>query len=148
MLGALGVLPGDRAGPGLLSPEASLYGARFRPVVDKGIMANTTKKVRATWDFGSVWGWDFPMAAMAAARAGLPALALEFLLMDSPKNQYLPNGCNYQRENLPAYFPGNGGLLAAVAMMAGGWSGSVGEAPGFPKDGKWGVRCEGFREFI
>jgi hypothetical protein len=30
-------------------------------------------------------------------------------------------------------------------MMAGGWDGSKGPAPGFPKDGKWTVRAEGFK---
>src|SRR5438046_7490751 len=35
-------------------------------------------------------------------------------------NRYLPNGHNWQRANLPCYLPGNGGLLYAVAMMAGG----------------------------
>jgi len=29
-------------------------------------------------------------------------------------------------------------------MMCGGWDGSEGEAPGFPKDGSWTVRYEGF----
>ena len=41
------------------------------------------------------------------------------------------------------YFPSNGALLTAVAMMCGGWDGSEGEAPGFPKDGSWTVRYEG-----
>lgn len=42
------------------------------------------------------------------------------------------------------YFPSNGALLTAVAMMAAGWDGSSGEAPGFPQDGSWTVRAEGF----
>jgi hypothetical protein len=42
------------------------------------------------------------------------------------------------------YLPGNGALLSAVAMMAGGWDGApVGNAPGFPHDGSWVVRSEG-----
>ena len=32
--------------------------------------------------------------------------------------------------------------LLAVAMMAGGWDGSTGPAPGFPRKG-WKVRVEG-----
>jgi hypothetical protein len=59
--------------------------------------------------------------------------------MDTPKNRYLPNGHNYQREGLTIYLPGNGGLLAAVAMMAAGWDGASGHAPGFPRD-RWRVR--------
>jgi hypothetical protein len=42
------------------------------------------------------------------------------------------------------YFPSNGALLTAVAMMAGGWDGSTGHAPGFPQNGKWEVKAEGF----
>jgi protein-glucosylgalactosylhydroxylysine glucosidase len=65
-------------------------------------------------------------------------------MMDAPKNRYLPNGHNYQDDRLPLYLPGNGGLLAAVAMMAAGWDGAPPvEAPGFPKDGNWTVRYEG-----
>jgi hypothetical protein len=41
------------------------------------------------------------------------------------------------------YFPANGGLLYAVAMMAAGWDGSPKtSAPGFPTRG-WKVRWEG-----
>jgi hypothetical protein len=54
------------------------------------------------------------------------------------------DGPGYSRA-AETYFPSNGALLAAVAMMAGGWDGSTGSAPGFPKDGKWRVRAEGFR---
>ena len=35
-----------------------------------------------TWQWDRSWGWDFPMAAMAAARTGQPELALDFLLLD------------------------------------------------------------------
>jgi hypothetical protein len=55
-----------------------------------------------------------------------------------------PDGPGYRRA-AETYFPSNGSLLAAVAMMAGGWDGSKGPAPGFPKDGKWTVRAEGFK---
>jgi hypothetical protein len=55
-----------------------------------------------------------------------------------------PDGPGYRRA-AETYFPSNGSLLAAVAMMAGGWDGSKGPAPGFPKDGKWTVHAEGFK---
>ena len=65
--------------------------------------------------------------------------------MDAPKNRYLTNGHNYQRENLPLYLPGNGGLLYAVALMAGGWDGGPSATvPGFPR-GTWNVRAEGIQ---
>ncbi|MDR0726138.1 MAG: hypothetical protein LBF59_09075, partial [Prevotellaceae bacterium] len=42
------------------------------------------------------------------------------------------------------YFPSNGGLLYAVAMMAAGWDGAPNvHAPGFPDNGSWSVRFEG-----
>jgi hypothetical protein len=68
------------------------------------------------------------------------------LFLESPKNRYLANGHNYQSARLPVYLPGNGGLLAAVALMAAGWDGGPDRsAPGFPDNGKWKVRWEGLR---
>ncbi|GIU79910.1 MAG: hypothetical protein KatS3mg005_3148 [Bryobacteraceae bacterium] len=127
LLGALGLLPGGMA--------------------DSETMRRTLLKVRETWQWEHTWGWDYPLAAMTAARVGEPALAIEFLLMDTPKNRYHPNGHNYQRPGLTIYLPGNGGLLAAAAMMAAGWDGAPARhAPGFPNDGRWTVRWEGLHK--
>ncbi|MNU51540.1 hypothetical protein D3C71_405340 [compost metagenome] len=52
-----------------------------------------------------------------------------------------PDGAGYRRA-AETYFPSNGSLLMAVGLMAGGWDGSTGHAPGFPRDG-WTVRVEG-----
>jgi hypothetical protein len=110
-------------------------------------MARTLKKVIQSWDWESVWGWDFPLMAMTAARVGRPDLAIDCLLMNSPKNSYLRNGHNYQNDRLPVYLPGNGGLLAAVAMMAAGWDGCPEtHAPGFPQNKNWNVRFEGLHQ--
>lgn len=125
MLGAFGMLPGKK--------------------VNTAIMSNTLDKVLERWKLEETWGWDFPMMAMTAARLGRPELAIEILLMDSPKNGYLPNGHNRQgmRCDLPLYLPGNGGLLFAVAMMAAGWDDCKDkDAPGFPKNGEWQVEWE------
>jgi hypothetical protein len=66
--------------------------------------------------------------------------------MDAAKNAFRRNGHNHQRPGLTIYLPGNGGLLAAVAMMAAGWDGAPDRhAPGFPSDGSWTVRWEGLR---
>ena len=54
-----------------------------------------------------------------------------------------PDGAGYRRA-AETYFPSNGSLLWAVGLMAGGWDGSTGHAPGFPKDG-WTVRVEGIK---
>ena len=115
MLGALGVLPGRK--------------------VDRETMRRTLKKVLAEWKWPETWGWDFPMVAMTAASLGESALAVNALMMDTPKNTWLPNGHNWQRANLPCYLPGNGGLLLAVAHMVRNQS--------FPKP--WNVRHEGFQ---
>jgi hypothetical protein len=123
MLGALGILPGEGVG--------------------RESMRRTLDRVMKEWRWEQTWGWDYPMAAMTAARLGEPMMALDVLLMETEKNRYLPNGHNWQRPNLPCYLPGNGGLLYAVAMMAAGWRGAPPtHAPGFPADGSWRVNRE------
>ncbi len=123
MLGALGMLPGHG--------------------VDREVMRRTLKKVMKEWQWDKTWGWDYPLTAMTAARLGETEIAVDALLMPAAKNRYLPNGHNWQRDNLPCYLPGNGGLLYAAALMAGGWRGSKpGPAPGFPTDGAWSVKSE------
>jgi hypothetical protein len=107
-------------------------------------MRGTLKKVMETWNWNRTWGWDYPLTAMTAARVGEPDIAIEALLMDVQKNSYLNNGHNYQDERLTLYLPGNGGLLAAIAMMAAGWDGAPdSHAPGFPQNDNWKVRWEG-----
>jgi hypothetical protein len=131
MLAMLGMLPGEG--------------------VDRSVMNATLDKVLSVWDRESLWGWDFPMMAMCAARLGRPKDAVELLLMESPKNTWLSNGHNAQadREDLPLYLPGNGGLLLAAAMMAAGWDGDGGgSAPGFPGDGSFRVQAENLRKYI
>ncbi|WP_369068326.1 hypothetical protein [Kineococcus terrestris] len=125
MLGALGVVPDTG-------------------LVDPAVVRASLHDVLADWDWASAWGWDFPATAMTAARVGEPGLAVDVLLAPHAKNHHLPSGHNHQSPVLPAYLPGNGGLLAAVALMAGGWDGDGGRpAPGFPDDGSWDVRAEG-----
>lgn len=103
----------------------------------------------AGWRWDRTWGWDYPMVAMTAARLNEPHLAVDALMMPTAKNGYLPNGHNWQRGSLPVYLPGNGGLLTAVALMAGGWDGAgTRHAPGFPADGSWSVRSEGLRPWL
>lgn len=124
VLGALGILPESR-------------------LVEKDIMKNTFDWIWKKWNWDKTWGWDYPMTAMCAARLGMPEKAVGALFMDKRTNTYLVNGHNYQDDRLRIYLPGNGGLLAAVAMMCAGWDGSKGNCPGFPKNGKWKVRWEG-----
>lgn len=125
MLCAFGMLPGS--------------------MVNKDVMEATLNRVLSSWNFERMWGWDFPVMAMTAARIGKPDMAVDILLMDASKNIYLPNGHNKQgdREDLIVYLPGNGALLIVIAIMAAGWDENLNEhAPGFPKDGKWKVKLE------
>ncbi|MFE4196356.1 hypothetical protein ACFRJ9_10865 [Paenarthrobacter sp. NPDC056912] len=111
-------------------------------LIDPDIMRATVTDVLADWDWGSTWGWDYPVMAMTAARLEDPEAAVDALLLDAGKNTVLPNGHNRQTDSLPLYLPGNGGLLAAVALMAAGWDNGPGRhAPGFPAD--WTVAWEG-----
>ncbi|MES2921778.1 MAG: hypothetical protein V4819_09530, partial [Verrucomicrobiota bacterium] len=114
------------------------------PLIDPPTMSRTLDWVNKVWQWETTWGWDYPTMAMTAARLGRPDDAINALFMNVQKNTYLPNGHNYQDKRLPIYLPGNGGLLAAAALMAAGWDGApTKDAPGFPKDGKWKVRSEG-----
>jgi hypothetical protein len=120
LIGAFGMLPGDG--------------------VDKQIMDKTLLKVNEKWRLNQTWGWDFPMLAMCAAKLGRGDMAVNYLL-DYPGFTLEDHGLVDGGGPFP-YFPGNGGLLYAVAMMAAGWDGSSGDQPGFPKDGSWIVKYE------
>ena len=123
LAGALGMLPGDG--------------------VDMPTMERSLQRVLEMWQWDRAWGWDFGNTAMCAARIGRPDLAINALLIDSVKNRYLPNGHNYQRENLPAYLPGNGALLCAMAMICGQRPGqTTRSAPGFR------IRAESIADFL
>ena len=125
MLMALGVLPGDG--------------------LDEETMRATLHRVIECWDYSALWGWDFAVMAMTAARLGEPELAVDILMKETPKNAYVASGNNNQtiRKDLPLYLPGNGSLLLAAAMMAAGYSGCGRPCPGFPDDGNWKVEYEG-----
>lgn len=122
LIGTYGMLPGDG--------------------VDVETLKRTLDKIAATWNFDYTWGWDFPMLAMASARCGRPEQALDYLL--HPYKGFLFDEHGLATGGPFPYLPSNGALLTTVAMMAAGWDGSSGEAPGFPKDGSWVVKAEGF----
>ena len=116
----------------------------FTDGVDKQTAKRTVEKICKEWNWADTWGWDFPWSAMAAARVGLPDMAVEVLLKEVKKNSYTLNGINDGW-----YFPGNGGLLYAVAMMAAGWDGApLKNAPGFPDNGQWVVKWEGLKKAL
>ena len=104
-------------------------------LVDHKILGNSLDTIMKKWNWNTCWGWDFPLLAMSAAAIDRPEQAIDFLMMEAPKNRYLANGHNFQDPGrLMIYLPGNGGLLSAVAMMC--------TSDRFPKNGKWNVRWE------
>ncbi len=121
-----------------------VYGCMPGTGVDKKTMGRTyldlTKGLKS---WAQMWGCDFPMLAMTAARLGRPSEAVDWLLYSHARNEYRSNGHLLQTPGIPVYLPANGGLLWAVAMMAAGWEGGPERnAPGFPES--WNVRCVGF----
>lgn len=138
---------------GLLPPQA--------PYTDRPTMERTLDAVLAHWDWAAkIWGWDYPMIAMTAARLGRPETAVEILLRNGPNNIYLPNGhapvrsdtkvdpnapAGARKREIAVYLPANGSFLAAAALMIAGWDGATEEFPGIPKDGTWKVRAEGLK---
>ncbi|RAK50828.1 hypothetical protein [Phenylobacterium deserti] len=145
------------------------YGLIGADRIDPETMRRTFRATEDVWDIRQTWGWDFPMIAMTAARLGEPEKAVDWLFADLKNNQWGvsgmtprvhldehadaftptasadvgPDGPGYRRA-AETYFPSNGSLLLAVGMMAAGWEGSKGAAPGFPQTG-WKVRAEGIR---
>ncbi|OCX51688.1 hypothetical protein BEL04_16865 [Mucilaginibacter sp. PPCGB 2223] len=118
----------------------------YTPMMDTTVMRNTLNLIWKVWDWPKTWGWDFPMTAMTATRLNMPEKAIDALFMPIMTNTYLSNGHNYQDKRLTLYLPGNGGLLAAVAMMCAGWDGCQVKNPGFPKNGQWKVKWEGLQK--
>jgi hypothetical protein len=127
LIGAYGMLPGDG--------------------VDLPTMDRTLTAIEQKWNFKYTWGWDFPMLAMCAARLGHGDKAIDFLT-NYPSFTFDEHGLSGGGVSPFPYFPANGGLLYAVALMAAGWDGSNGNAPGFPKDGSWVVKYEGLKKAL
>ncbi len=132
--------------PSMIGAFGLIDGGRTEPEV----MKRTLEKILECWDYPTLWGWDFAMMAMTAVRLNEPELAVKILLMDTPKNHYLPNGHNMQltRNDLPLYLPGNGSLLLAAAIMTAGYPGCIRKTPGFPEDGNWVVEYEDIEPFL
>ncbi|TAQ90797.1 hypothetical protein B7494_g868 [Chlorociboria aeruginascens] len=103
------------------------------------IMKNTAARIWAEWEFDDLYGWDFPMLAMNAARLHNPDKAIAFLTHEY--FQFDDVGMPIGGTIVPTpYFPASSSLLLAVAMLASGWDGHPGQH--FPE--KWVVKTEGF----
>jgi hypothetical protein len=122
---------------------AGIYGLLPGDGADVETMRRSLEGMMKHWSFDRVWGWDFPMLAMCAARLGQPELAVDLLVHKSPNFQFADSGL--ATGGPWPYFPSNGSLLYAVGLMAAGWDGGAEDkpAPGFPVE--WNVKAEGFR---
>ncbi|ETS78757.1 hypothetical protein PFICI_08610 [Pestalotiopsis fici W106-1] len=118
---------------GLLPPPSS------GPPLNMTIVQNTHDKIASLWDIGDCWGWDFPMLAMNSLRLGDIDQAIAYLL--HPLFEFDDAGYPIGGVRVATpYFPGSGGFLLAMAMMAGGWDGNEGSQ--FPRE--WNAKVEGF----
>eukprot|EP00937_MAST-01D_sp_MAST-1D-sp2_P007010 g7010.t1 len=134
--------------PMVLGALGMIDGRAVSPPLDAQLMNATLAYSIEGWDWAGTWGWDYPMWAFSMMRLGWRSGAVvDMLLRAEEKNAYLANGHNFQSSGLACYLPGNGGLLAAVAMMAGGYTGAGGrhQAVGFPE--AWGAVSEGFKAY-
>jgi hypothetical protein len=132
-------------------PTSMIYALGYvpkTPLIDTAIMHNTFDEVlrRSPNGFDRWVSWSMGQGANTAVRLGEYETAVNIITNDAPKARFLPQG--YVRrpaepDGCPAYMPVNGSFLNAIGLMAGGWDGAEGNAPGFPKDGKWVVRAEG-----
>ena len=110
--------------------------------LDRQAMRNTLHAVANIGNVQASVTWGTAMFAMCAARLNEPDAAVQLLAGKYEHNPFMVSGYTVRRpEQTPMYMPANGGWLSAVAMMAAGWDGSTGYAPGFPKT--WKVRYEG-----
>jgi hypothetical protein len=134
---------------------------------DRETMRRTLDAVIKDWDLRQTWGWDWPMLAMTATRLDEPEKAVNFLLWDAKNFNFgtsgmtprvhldqnvaellsnapatSPDGPGYRRA-ADTYFPSNGSLLLAVALMVAGGSDVHELNPGFPPNGQWIVHSEG-----
>jgi hypothetical protein len=118
-----------------------LYGALPGRDIDRDAMRNTLHAASRDAGPQNRVTWGTAMLAMCAARLNEPERAIQLLAGPFGENPFRVSGYTIRRpEQTPIYMPANGGWLSAVAMMAAGWDGSSGHAPGFPRN--WKVRSE------
>ncbi|MFU8852060.1 hypothetical protein ACNAW0_13925 [Micromonospora sp. SL1-18] len=125
------------------------YGMLPGDGVDVPTMRDTAQRVYGTWKMNNLYGWDFALLAMNAARLGDPDRAVDFLLHEQFRFTDTGHPASGVSSVPSPYFPSAGGLLYAAAMMTAGWDGAPkATAPGFPSDGRWTVRSEGLSPAI
>ncbi|KAJ9191527.1 hypothetical protein DTO164E3_8813 [Paecilomyces variotii] len=118
--------------------------SRAPDILNRTILTATAVEVARAWNFTDCWGWDFPMLAMNSVRLGDVDAAVRYLVDEYFQFDDVGMPIGSEGKAPTPYFPGSGGLLQAVAMMAGGWGGEdTGFVPAFPRD--WMARVEKFK---
>ncbi len=132
-------------------PTSMLMVLGFMPqtaIVDPATVHRTFTEVTRRNGIERWVSWAMGQGALTAARLGEAETAVAILTSPAPAARFMNNGHVRRPKEpagCPAYLPVNASLLLAVGTMAGGWEGAPeGPAPGFPKDGRWTVRAEGF----
>ncbi|KFY79497.1 hypothetical protein V499_01509 [Pseudogymnoascus sp. VKM F-103] len=115
------------------------------PAVDHEVARRTADRVWEVWTDGKVAGWGRPVLAINSARVGNPERAVYHL---TAYDYWSFDDAGFASRGIssgtpPPFIPGNAAFLYAVAYLAGGWRGSEGNAPGFPKNAGWVVKQEG-----
>ncbi|OBU00612.2 hypothetical protein VE01_01144 [Pseudogymnoascus verrucosus] len=115
------------------------------PAVDHEVARRTADRVWEVWTDGKVAGWGRPVLAINSARVGNPERAVHHL---TAYDYWSFDDAGFASRGIssgtpPPFIPGNAAFLYAVAYLAGGWRGSEGNAPGFPKNAGWVVKQEG-----
>lgn len=139
------------------------YGLIASDRLPAAVTRATLDAVSQHWDLRQTWGWDYPVLAMTAARLNAPGEAIDWLFADQRNNRWGVSGMTPRvhldahaadlfakspgtagedgpgyRRAAETYFPSNGSLLLAIALMAQ----QAGGEPQFPAG--WTVRAEGF----
>ena len=85
-------------------------------------MRRTLRAVESDWDLRQTWGWDYPLAAMTAARLNEPEKAVDWLFYDAKNNKFGVSGMTprvHLDEHAQAFVPkaGEGGEVGFEYRM-------------------------------
>jgi len=132
-------------------PSSMIYAYGYvppTPLIDTDVMHATFREIHVRSHEGlNRWAsWALGQAVNTAVRLGDYESAVEIINTNNDRVRFMPQG--YVRrpaepDGCPAYMPVNGSFLNAAGLMIGGWDGSEGIAPGFPKNGQWTICAEG-----
>lgn len=120
------------------------------PAVDPEVALRTADKVWEIWADANIRGWGRPVLAINSARIGNPERAIYHL---TAYDYWKFDDAGFAIRGgdggtPPPFMPGNAGFLLAIAYCVAGWQGSDADTPGFPKDGSWTVKHEGFMKSL